>query len=80
LKFSPSLFGADGADGDDDNNRYDSKEDFPFQTGCGNLRIILRLSLLGQLEALDGNGGRIVTVGTPDEIKSNPQSITGRYI
>ena len=26
------------------------------------------------------DGGRIVAVGTPDEIKSNPQSITGRYI
>ena len=26
------------------------------------------------------DGGRIVAVGTPDEIKANPQSITGRYI
>ncbi|MBR4901950.1 MAG: hypothetical protein IKZ46_13510 [Victivallales bacterium] len=26
------------------------------------------------------DGGRIVAVGTPDEIKTNPQSITGRYI
>ena len=26
------------------------------------------------------DGGRIVAVGTPDDIKSNPQSITGRYI
>ncbi len=25
-------------------------------------------------------GGRIVAVGTPNEIKANPQSITGRYI
>ena len=26
------------------------------------------------------DGGRIVAVGTPDDIKANPQSITGRYI
>ena len=26
------------------------------------------------------DGGRIVAVGTPNEIKANPQSITGRYI
>ena len=26
------------------------------------------------------DGGRIVAVGTPDDIKTNPQSITGRYI
>jgi excinuclease ABC subunit A len=26
------------------------------------------------------DGGRIVAVGTPNEIKANLQSITGRYI
>ena len=26
------------------------------------------------------DGGHIVAVGTPDDIKTNPQSITGRYI
>ena len=56
----PARIGSDGTDGDDGDDRYDCEEDFPFQTGCGNLRIILRLCLLGELEAFDGNGLRIL--------------------
>ena len=25
-------------------------------------------------------GGRVVACGTPDDIRSNPESVTGRYI
>ena len=54
------LFGSDNADGDDGDDRENGEQDLPFQAGCGNLCIVLRLSLLGELEAFDGNGLRIL--------------------
>ena len=56
----PARIGSDNANADDGDDRYDCEEDLPFQTGRGNLRIVLRLSLLGELEAFDGNGLRIL--------------------
>ena len=55
-----SLFGTGDANADDGDDRYDCEEDLPFQTGCGNLCFVLRLSLLGEFEAFDGNGLRIL--------------------